>query len=74
MTEAHARKGFVVLPRRWVMEKMISWLDQNRKMSKDCERLASSSEAFIHVAMSCLIVRGLACTQLFLNSFLTHSG
>ena len=35
------------LPRRWVVERTFSWLSQNRRMSKDHERLATTSEAFI---------------------------
>jgi putative transposase len=31
-------KGFVVLPRRWVVERTIAWIDQNRRMSKDTGR------------------------------------
>jgi putative transposase len=53
-------KGFTVLPRRWVVERTFSWLSQNRRMSKDYERLPQSSEAFIYVAMSRLMVRRLA--------------
>jgi putative transposase len=53
-------KGFVVLPRRWVVERTIAWIDQNRRMSKDYERLAATSEAFIYVAMSRLMLRRLA--------------
>ncbi len=45
-------RGFQVLPRRWVVERTFSWIDQNRRMSKDYERLTESSEAFIYVAMS----------------------
>ncbi len=56
-------RGFVVLPRRWVVERTFSWIDQNRRMSKDYERLASSSEAFIYVAMSRLMVRRLASAR-----------
>jgi putative transposase len=41
--------GFQVLPRRWVVERTFSWTDQNRRMSKDYERLTESSEAFIYV-------------------------
>ena len=48
------------LPRRWVVERTFSWLGQNRRMSKDYERLPESSEAFIYVAMSRLMVRRLA--------------
>jgi putative transposase len=53
-------KGFVVLPRRWVVERTIAWIDHNRRMSKDYERLPESSEAFIYVAMSRLMLRRLA--------------
>jgi putative transposase len=52
--------GFQVLPRRWVVERTFSWIDQNRRMSKDYERLTETSEAFIYVAMSRLMVRRLA--------------
>jgi len=53
-------QGFVVLPRRWVVERTFSWIDQNRRMSKDYERLPATSEAFIYVAMTRLMVRRLA--------------
>jgi putative transposase len=53
-------RGFQVLPRRWVVERTFSWIDQNRRMSKDYERLTETSEAFIYVAMSRLMVRRLA--------------
>jgi putative transposase len=47
------------LPRRWVVERTFSWLGQNRRLSKDYERLCKTSEAFIHVAMTRLMVRRL---------------
>ena len=53
-------KGFQVLPRRWVVERTISWTDQNRRMSKNYERLTETSEAFIYVAVSRLMARRLA--------------
>jgi putative transposase len=53
-------KGFQVLPKRWVVERTFSWTDQNRRMSKDYERLTETGEAFIYVAMSCLMARRLA--------------
>jgi putative transposase len=56
-------QGFVVLPRRWVVERTFSWLSQNRRMSKDHERLPESSEAFIYVAMTRVMVRRLARAQ-----------
>jgi putative transposase len=39
-------RGYVALPRRWVVERAFSWISQNRRMSKDYERLCSSAEAF----------------------------
>src|SRR5215211_2304941 len=52
-------KGFVVLPRRWVVERTIAWVDQNRRMSKGYERLCASGEAFVYAAMSRLMLRRL---------------
>jgi putative transposase len=53
-------RGHVALPRRWVVERTFSWLSQNRRMSKDYERLCASTEAFIYAAMIRLMVRRLA--------------
>jgi putative transposase len=54
------RRGFEVLPRRWVVERTFSWLSQNRRMSKDYERLCVTAEAFVYLAMTRLMVRRLA--------------
>jgi putative transposase len=54
------RRGFEVLPRRWVVERTFAWLSQNRRMSKDYERLCATAEAFVYVAMTRLMVRRLA--------------
>jgi len=48
------------LPRRWVVERIVSWLSKNRRMSKDYERLPESAQAFVYAAMNRLIVRRLA--------------
>jgi putative transposase len=53
-------RGFRVLPRRWVVERTFSWLGQNRRMSKDYERLCATGEAFVYAAMIRLMVRRLA--------------
>jgi len=53
-------RGFQVLPRRWVVERTFAWISHNRRMSEDYERLAATSEAFIYVAMTRLMVRRLA--------------
>jgi putative transposase len=54
------RRGFKVLPRRWVVERTFAWLGQNRRMSKDYERLCATGETFIYAAMSRLMARRLA--------------
>ena len=53
-------RGFRVLLRRWVVERTFSWLGQNRRMSKDYERLCATGETFIYAAMTRLMVRRLA--------------
>jgi putative transposase len=53
-------RRFVAFPRRWVVERTFAWLSQNRRMSKDYERLCATSEGFIYAAMTRLMVRQLA--------------
>ncbi len=49
-----------ILPRRWVVERTFSWLGQSRRLSKEYERLCSTSEALIYVTMSRIMLRRLA--------------
>jgi putative transposase len=53
-------RGYVALPRRWVVERTFSWLSQNRRMSKDYERSCASGEALVYAAMIRLMARRLA--------------
>ncbi len=54
--------GFIVLPRRWVVERSFAWISHNRRMNKDYERLCSTGEAFVFAAMTRLMLRRLART------------
>ena len=53
-------KGFVVLPRRWVVERTFSWFGRNRRLAKDYENLADTLAAFITLACIQLALRRLA--------------
>lgn len=52
--------AFVVLPRRWVVERTFAWIGRYRRMSKDYEYLSEMSEAMIYAAMIRLMLKRLA--------------
>jgi len=54
------QKGFVVQPKRWIVERTFGWLNRYRRLSKDHERTTESSAAFIYVSMIHVMVRRLA--------------
>jgi putative transposase len=55
--------GFVVQPKRWIVERTFGWFNRYRRLSKDYEYLPATSETMIHVAMINLMVRRLARKQ-----------
>jgi transposase len=54
--------GFVVLPRRWVVERSLGWLIRSRRLVRGFEALPASSEAFVHFSVNMLMARRLART------------
>jgi putative transposase len=56
-------KEFVLLPKRWVVERTFSWQDRCRRHSKDYERRTDSSEAMVKVSAIGLMLRRLAPAQ-----------
>jgi len=54
------QQGFVILPRRWVVERTFAWLGRYRRLSKDYEQLPQTSEAMIYAAMTRLMLKRLA--------------
>src|SRR5579883_487794 len=54
------QKGFVVLPKRWIVERSLAWLGRNRRLSKDYEARPACSEAMIYLASIHLLLKQLA--------------
>lgn len=48
---------FKVMPQRWIVERSFAWLDKNRRLSKNCERLLNTSLQFVHLAFLALLLR-----------------
>jgi transposase len=53
-------KGFIVLPKRWVVERTLGWTNRARRLSKDFEATIESSLAWLHTALAFLLMRRLA--------------
>ena len=52
--------GFVVLPRRWVVERFFAWINRNRRLAKDFEASLKSARAFLYATSLMLLVRRIA--------------
>ncbi|MGD3144605.1 transposase, partial [Xanthomonas oryzae pv. oryzicola] len=48
---------FKVMPKRWIVERSIAWLEKNRRLWKNCERRLNTRLQFIHLAFLALLLR-----------------
>ena len=55
-----AAKGFEVLPRRWVVERTLAWLNRKRRLAKDFEQTIASAAAWLFIASIQLFARRIA--------------
>jgi transposase len=51
-----AKRGFVLLPRRWVVERSFAWTTRFRRLAKDYERLAETLKGLHFLAFACLLL------------------
>jgi transposase len=59
ITRRDQAKGFVVLPKRWIVERTLAWLNRCRRLAKDFENRTRYAVAFIHLASIRLMSRKL---------------
>ncbi len=55
-----AKKGFVLLPRRWAVERSFGWMARFRRLARDYERLATTLEGLHYLAFSMLMLHNAA--------------
>ena len=55
-------RGFVVLPKRWIVERTLAWISRNRRLSRDYERHTRIAVAFVKLAMIRIMLRRSAAT------------
>jgi putative transposase len=60
IVDRHPSGRFVVLPKRWIVERTFAWFGKYRRLSKDYETLTQNSEAIILIAMMNLMVHRLS--------------
>lgn len=59
LTRRDQAQGFVVLPKRWIVERTLAWLNRCRRLAKDFENRLRHALAFVHLASIRVMVRKL---------------
>jgi transposase len=65
----NAATGFVVVARRWVVERTFAWLGRCRRLAKDWEGTISSSESWLLIAAIRRASRNIARQEKAINEF-----
>ena len=65
-------KGFVVIPRRWVVERTLAWLNRCRRLAKDFENLTRMATAFLKLASIRMMLRRLCNPKCPSGRFASH--
>lgn len=55
-----AGQGFIVLPKRWIVERTLAWLTRCRRLARDYERLTKTAETMIYLGMTRLMLTRIA--------------
>jgi len=55
-----AKRGFVLLPRRWVVERSFAWATRSRRLAKDYERLSETVAGLHFLTFACLMLANCA--------------
>lgn len=56
------RHRFIVLTKRWIVERTLAWISRCRRLARDYERHARTAAAFVHLAMIRLMLRRLGAS------------
>ncbi len=62
MKHPAAKRAFVLLPRRWVVERSFAWAARFRRLARDYERLETTLKGLHLLTFACLMLRNLAKT------------
>jgi transposase len=63
IVKRNAAHRFVVLPKRWIVERTLAWISRNRRLCRDFERYATTAAAFVRLAMIRIMLKRLARPQ-----------
>jgi putative transposase len=60
VSKLHDQAGFAVLPKRWIVERFLAWINRNRRLAKHFEGSIASAAAFLYAAAVMLLLRRIA--------------